>query len=265
MKKKVYVILLFFIIIFLYKNDINAEDHVLKVGYQDNDGFPNVMGKGQKVGDPPGIGVDIIFKVAKDLNIKLLVSRFPNKRVHHYLKSGLFDGSGFYSFKKDRLKEGVYPTKNGKLDKSKSVSVLGYYMYVLKGSKVSWDGKTLTGVNYVGANLGYSVVGNLKKLGLKVNEAKTTKQNLEMLINGRIQAYAAQDGTIDPVITAYKRYANLLKIGPPIKTKEYYFMFSHQYYKKNKAIAHKIWDRIEIVRESILSKYRKMNFKPVIK
>jgi polar amino acid transport system substrate-binding protein len=82
---------------------------------------------------------------------------------------------------------------------------------------------------------------------------------------GRILVYAAQDGTIDPVIASNKRYKNLIKIGPPIKTKEYYFIFSHQYYKNNKKMAHRIWNRIETVRSSVLSKYRKMNFKPVIK
>ncbi|MCP4159652.1 MAG: transporter substrate-binding domain-containing protein [Deltaproteobacteria bacterium] len=258
-------IFLIFILSILFTNECLSEVHEFKVGYQDNDGFPNVMGQGTKVGNPPGVGVDIIFKVAKNLNIKLLVSRLPNKRVHKYLSLGSLDGSGFYSFKKDRLKEGVFPTKNGKLDKSKRVSVLGYYMYILKGSKVSWDGEILTGVKYVGANSGYSVVGNLKKLGLTVNEVKSTKQNLEMLLKGRIQAYAAQDGTIDPVIASYKRYANLIKIGPPIKTKEYYFMFSHKYYKNNREMAHKIWDQIEVVRDSVLAKYRKMNFRPVIK
>ncbi len=259
-----YCIYSIFTLLLLYTNG-HSQEHTLKVGYQENDGFPLVMGQGQKIGDPPGIGVDIIFKVAEDLNINLLVSRMPNRRVHHYLQFGLFDGSGFYSFIKERQKEGVFPTINGKLDKSKSVSVLGYYMYVLRGSKVTWDGKKLTGVKYVGANMGYSVVGNLKKLGLRVNEVKSTKQNLEMLLYGRIQAYAAQDGTIDPVIATNKRYENLVKIGPPIKTKEYYFMFSHQYYQKNRDMAHKIWDRIEVVRESVLLKYKKMKYKPVIK
>jgi len=222
------------------------------------------MGIGPEVGNPPGIGVDIIFQVANDLNIKLLIERKPNKRIHGYLRLGKYDASGFYSYKKERMKEGKYPTKDGKLDKDKRVYVLGYYMYALKNSSVSWDGKKLTGATVVGANMGYSVVGDLNELGIPVSEVISTKQNLEKLLKGRIQAYAAQDGTIDPIIASYKQYQNIIKIGPPIKTKEYYFMFSHQFYDKNKKLAHKIWDRIEYVRESVISNYKKMNLRPII-
>jgi hypothetical protein len=135
-----YSFLLILIFPVLFSTDCFSQQHVIKVGYQDNDGFPLVMGNGKRIGNPPGIGVDIMIQVAKDLKIKMNIIRMPNKRVHYYLTLGQFDGSGFYSFKKDRLKEGVFPTVNGKLDKNKSVSVLSYYMYGLKGSNVSWDG-----------------------------------------------------------------------------------------------------------------------------
>ncbi len=198
--------------------------------------------------------------------IKLLVKRRPNKRIHVDLTKGTFDGSGFYSFSEKRLKEGVYPTIDGALDKNKRVYVLSYYMYAPKDSSFRWDGKRITGVEnaIVGANMGYSVVRDLKARGIRVNEVKSTRQNLKMLMHGRIHAYAIQDGTLDPVIASYKEYQNLRKVGPPIKTKEYYFMFSHQYYKDNKKMAHKIWDRIEVVRDSVISRYKKIDFNPVI-
>ncbi len=74
-----------------------TEEYTLRVGYQDNEGSPLVMGSGAKIGNPPGIGVDIMLQVAKDLNIKLITSRLPNKRIHKYLRLGIFDGYGFYS------------------------------------------------------------------------------------------------------------------------------------------------------------------------
>ncbi|MGF1743183.1 transporter substrate-binding domain-containing protein [Vibrio profundum] len=235
---------------------------ILKIGYQDNAGFPLVMGTGPKIGSPPGVGVDIINQVAKDLNIKIHIRRLPNKRVHLYLQDGEFDGSGFYSFHKDRQNEGVYPMKDGKVDTTKRVFVLSYHMYVPQGSSVIWDGKKITGAKSVGANMGYSVVKDLKRMGIHVNEVKSVKQNLDMLQAGRIGAYAAQDGTIDQIIKSYPEYGNIMKVGPPIKTKEYYFMFSHQYYKENRKMAHKIWDQIEKVRKSVIEKYRRIDLKP---
>lgn len=243
-----------------------SDERIFRVGIQDNDGSPLIMGNGATIGNPPGIGVDIIIQVAKDLDLNLEIVREPNKRVHNNFRKGAFDGSGFYSFKESRKKEGVYPTlPNGKLDKSKRIFIQGYYMYAPKGHSITWDGKTITGVKYVGANLGYSVVSVLKKLGIKVNEAKTIKQNLGMLSKNRIQAYAAQDAALDPIIASYDEYSHLVKVGPAIRKKEYYFMFSHQYYKKHKKMAEKIWNRIEEVRNSVIAKYKKMNIRPVLK
>ncbi len=235
---------------------------ILSIGLQDNDGFPLVMGKGENIGEPPGIGVDIMLRVALDLGLTLNIKRMPNKRVHGYLQSGFFDGSGFYSFKKERLKEGRFPMKDGKLDKDKRIDVISYYFYGLKDSAVSWDGKNITDAYLVGANMGYSIVGDLKARGITVNEAKSTRQNLDMLLKGRIQAYAAQDKTIDPMIASHKKYKHIIKIGPPIKTKEYYFVFSHQYYDKNPEMALKIWDRIEIVRDSVINFYKEKRILP---
>ena len=241
-----------------------ADQEVMNVGYQDRDGSPLIMGGGNEVNDPPGIGVEIVNLVAKKLGVKLLIKRYPNKRVHVYLKEGKFDGSGFYSFKKDRLQEGEYPMKNGELDKDKRVFTQGYYFYALKDSNVSWDGKKITGINKVGANLGYSVVGNLKKMGIPTEELKTTKQNLEKLLIGRIQAYAAQDAALDPIIASYDRYKNIVKVGPAIKKKEYYFMFSHQYLKEHRKIAQKFWEEIAKVRESVIAKYKEMKIRPTL-
>jgi polar amino acid transport system substrate-binding protein len=248
----------------LFLGTAHATDPFLHIGFQDNDGFPLVMGKGKKIGTPPGIGVDIFLLAARDLNLDLNITRLPNKRVHHYLSTGFFDGSGFYSFKEERMKEGQFPMKDGKPDKSKRVDVISYYFYTLKSSPVSWDGRKLTGTKMVGANMGYSIVGNLEKMGLKVNEVKSTRQNLEMLVKGRILAYAAQDKTIDPVIAAHDKYKDIIKIGAPIKTKEYYFVFSHSYFKKNRELALQIWDRIEANRESVIFDYREKNIQPEI-
>lgn len=256
--------LLFLLVISLAASNSFAKE-TLRVAYQDNDGSPLIMGGGRDFSNPPGMAVDILKQVAKDLNIELILTREPNKRVHDNLTKGTYDGSGTYSFKESRTKEGVYPMKNGELDKERRVYIQGYYMYALKGSKVTWDGEKISGATAVGANSGYSVVGNLNKLGINVQEAKTIKQNLQKLLSGRIQAYAAQDAALDPIIASYPEYKDIVKVGPAIKRKEYYFMFSHQYYKKNKEMAEKIWDQTAKVRDGVIEKYKAMKIKPILK
>lgn len=240
-----------------------AEKLVLKVGVQDTNGSPVILGEGSDLANPPGIGIDILFLVAQDLDIVLEISRRPNTRVHYEFSKGVFDASGFYSYKKEREKEGVFPrNKKGELDKSKSVSRQSYYFYAPNNTSISWNGQQLIGAKLVGANSGYSVVTNLKNMGLDVNEVKTIKQNLMMLAAGHTQAYAAQDAALDPIIASYHQWSHLIKIGPAIKTKEYYFMFSHSFYNKNKKMANIIWDKISEVRSSVDAKYRAMKLRP---
>jgi polar amino acid transport system substrate-binding protein len=256
----------FTIMFLLLSNLCFAEQVTIKVGVQDNDGAPLTMGSGAHLANPPGIGLDIILLVAKELNIKLEIVRKPNNRVHASFAQGVFDGSGFYSHKKSREKEGVFPRMaDGSLDKNRRVLVQSYYMYAVKGHAISWDGEKVTGVRSVGANTGYSVVDTLKALNIPVQEAKTTWQNLERLSLNRVQAYAAHDSAIDPVIATYDEWKNLVKVGPPIRTKEYYFMFSHQFYNNNKEIAEKFWDKIAEVREPVIQRYRDMKIKPKLR
>jgi polar amino acid transport system substrate-binding protein len=240
-----------------------AEQLTIRVGIQDNDGSPMIIGSGTQLKDPPGIGIDIIQLAAKELNIKLEIIRKPNNRVHLGLEKGVYDASGFYSYKKEREKEGVFPKNDdGSLNKNARMSVVSYFMYAMKEKNVSWDGKKISGVTRVGANTGYSVVGDLKKLNIPVQEMKTIAQNLKMLSLNRIQAYAAQNVSMDPIIATYDEWKDIVKVGPPIKSKEYYFMFSHQFYNEHKEVAEKFWRKIEEVRAPILEKYKKLNVKP---
>ncbi len=239
--------------------------NTIKVGLQDNDGSPLLMGDGSALSNPAGIGVDIIKLAAKELNIDLEIIREPNKRVQTSFEAGLFDASGFYSHNKDRENWGVFPSENGKINKAKRIFVQSYYIYAYPETNIAWDGEKMIGAKLIGANSGYSVVNNLKRLNIPVNEAKSIRQNLEMLSRGRIQGYAAQDAAIDPIIATYPEWGKLIKVGPPVKTKEYYFMFSHEYYKKNKKKADSFWKKIEEVRGDVIEKYRKMKIKPELK
>ena len=49
------------------------------------------------------------------------------------------------------------------------------------------EGGALMAVELIGANRGFSVVKDLKKLGYQVNEVNTNEQSLQMLLRQRIQ------------------------------------------------------------------------------
>ena len=87
----------------------------------------------------------------------------------------------------------------------------------------------------IGAQLGFSIVDDLKKLGAPVKESRPTKQLMEMLMFERIIGLA----TFEFVGDAYLRkfpdmFQKIVKVDPPLKRKAYYLMLSHPFVDQKK-------------------------------
>jgi len=232
----------------------------MTIAYSDADSFPFQVGKGTEIGTPPGITVEIIKQAAKDIGIEVSFVRYPNKRVLLSLSRGEIDGAGIYSFKKERLKNGLYPMIEGRLNDANRIGTIGYYFYKLKNSPLKFDGKTLSGnKNKIGANSGYSIVADLKNMGVSVSEVSSTIQNFKMLQLKRISGIANQNIDADPLIKAYG-YTNIEKLLPAIKSKSYFLMLGHKFVEKYPTVSKKLWNRIGEIREQktkeIFHKYK---------
>ncbi len=223
----------------------------IRLSYSDVEVFPYQMGEGGKIAAPPGIAVEIIQAAARDIDAKIVLSRYPNKRVQTLLKSGMIDGAFVFSYKDSRKEMGQYPLINGKLDSSRRIAVMSYYFYVTTNSPVSWNGKALINTSQqVGANMGYSIVGDLRKIGIVVEEAMNTEQNLRKLVSGRISAYAAQDFTADVSLKTLG-IKQVKKLQPPIKTKDYFLIFSHQFVGDHPNLAKQLWTSVGKHRDQV--------------
>lgn len=227
---------------------ISAETLILRLGYSDIEAPPYQIRHDQI---PPGIAFDIISQASHDIDVELNFFSLPNRRVQESLKLGEIDGAFMFSFKKDRKENGQYPMIDGELDSSKRIAVLSYYLYRRKGSDLSWDTKKITGtITAVGANSGYSIVDDLKKMGIPVQEAKSTEQNFSKLLMQRIDAVAHQDLVADGYIDFAGIGSTIEKLNPALSTKDYFLMFSHQFMDKHNDIAQKMWSRISEIREA---------------
>ncbi len=254
-------VLLFFIILFPGSMLFSAKQEI-RLGYSDAEAFPFQINHELPA---PGIAMEVISEAATMIGLKVVYVRLPNKRVISSLKDGkLVDGAFMFSFNEERRESGVYPMDGDKPDKSKRIATLKYHIYKKKGSKLNWDGKVLSGFDLargnaiIGANTGYSVVNDLKKIAIEVDEAKTTDQNIKKLQLGRIDGYAQQDLVADNYITV-KGITDIEKIPTPFIQKDYFIMFSHQYLKENKDTANKLWQKISEIRDSktsaVIGKY----------
>ena len=223
----------------------------IKVGYADEELFPYAMGDGDIQPEPPGIYIEIINRAAKELGITIKYQRLPTKRAQEFLKVGEINGYFSLSYTKERLELGSYPMKNGNIDGTRRLGTLSYYLYKLEKSPVDYDGKTIKNAKMaIGANLGYSIIADIKKMGFSVEEAKTIDLNLKKLQADRICAFAGQDVATDEHIKTGK-YGNIVKIPIPLTSKDYFFMFSNQYMEKHSESAEKFWTKIGELRDKM--------------
>ena len=254
-----YLLLKLIILILVCASNTRADAVELILAYEDKEQPPYYMGNTLLVSDDkPGVSVEIIKMLADMIDgLEIKLERCPWKRCLHSLKYNTVNGIFNASYKESRLEIGRYPTTNGILDgpvdKSKRITLISYSFYVLKNSAFKWDGKAIKNVKnrIIGAPAGYSVVNDLKKKGMIVYESHSTKSNLERLVLKRVDAVALQDVTADNILSSNPSlFAKIEKRYPPIATKPYYLMLSHEFVEQHPTLAKRIWNTIKIIRET---------------
>jgi len=256
MPNKISSFLLFSFVIVLFSSYCNANEPLkLTFSYQINEVYPYQMGNGIEIASPPGIAIDILKAAAAVVGLDIEFVRYPNKRVQLYLSEGIIDGAFMFSFKKERIGNGRYPLKAGKLDSDRRITTLSYSLYSLKGSSIKWDGENITGLETgeIGAGRGYSIVGDLQKMGIHIVEFNIESKAFAQLNRDRLDAVAAQDTTADPLIKEMG-FSNIQKLEKPLKKKPYFLMLSAKFVDKYPVIAEQLWNAIEQVREQVIQK-----------
>lgn len=235
---------------------INANGVQMTISYEDKEQPPYYMGNTSEVLEKqPGISVEIIQMTAKKIHgLDIKLKRTPWKRCIKEIGSNKVDGIFNASYKQERLKIGWYPTIDetleGTPDTSRRLANLSYSFYTLLNSSFKWDGSLSINKNTpIGAPLGYSIVGDLKKMGVVVEEAPSTEINLKKILAKRIIAAALQEVTADSIIKqSPDTYKKIIKKSPAIVEKTYYLMLSKKFVRTHPELAQKIWDTIKTIR-----------------
>ena len=227
---------------------------------------PYQLGDGEVVPAKPGVGVELVNEAASRIGCQIDWRRVPNRRVHLELERGETDATLGFSYSEERTAYAVYPMKQGAPDPSFSVATLSYFVYVRDDSTLTWDGKRFSqnnlGAQPMGVNAGYSAAQDLRKLGMAVEEAPSTENNLLKLKSGRIGAYVMQDFPADLLIRQ-NGLQGVVKLPIPFSSKEYYVPFSKKFFQTSPDIANKLWKQIAEVRKAhgkeLLRKYGDVN------
>ncbi len=235
----------------------------LHVGYEDKDNYDHT-GTGAVVPEHPGVMVELVRMLPSKLtNLRVVFSRKPWARCLAELEVGAVDGIFSSSFKLDRMKIGVYPMRDGKDDPRFRIDTKTYSLYKLVNSPLHWDGNNFANLSQgLIALRGYAIVDDLKKMGITVNEVNNAEDAFRMLLAGRADGFAHLTDFGDYSLRMNGEFDNIMKITPPIITRDYYLQISHQFHAKHPQLVPKIWQALAEIRqaesERLVSKYLKL-------
>ncbi len=225
--------------------------------------YANII-NGNISAERPGSSVEFVKLVQARLGLQIKIRSCPAKRCFILLQDGQLDGMPMASFSEKRFKKyAAYPMKNGQLDTQRKNSDGSYYLYILKNSTVTWNGKHIKNALLpIGFNLGFSISTLLEKQNIKVLGNSSVSANMDMLLAKRLSGVASFKMAAETVLRKSKRYQSIIKIPTPLKYKPYFTILSHQFVKKNPKLSEKIWDTAsEVARskdyQNIIKKYQK--------
>jgi len=242
-------IIIFVFFMFLSTGNVLClENNIVNMCTDDNSWFPFTFPDKEI---SKGIHVDIVSKALSLNNLKSSFFPMPWKRCLLSAKFGEIDAVVTASYNDERSMFLYYPPDAAKSNKSMwRVMQVEYVVVTLKDNPYEYDGNPKNLPLPVRASIGYSVVSDLQKYGLKIDTAKGGKNNIKKLIRDR-EGCVITFPLIAQVFNNSGRFKGILKIhNKPYASKSYHLAIS----KKSKildkeSIRKKIWDQIQSLRE----------------
>jgi len=203
------------------------------------------------MGAKPGYVQIMMGEVEKVVGLPIKVTPMPWKDCLAGVKAGTIDGAVSASHNKERAEYADYPvTLSGDVDATRRMYRTSYFFYKGKGKALGWDGKVLKADGLLGAQSGFSVVGQLKELGAKVEDSTPTADEvLKRVAAGKYLAGVVQVNEGDATLADNAALKEALeKVQPALVEKPYYTIFSKAYTAKNAQTARAVWNAILKVR-----------------
>jgi polar amino acid transport system substrate-binding protein len=232
----------------------DVHSQTLTLATDDTPGDPFIIGGGSTFDETkPGIEIEMYRAIASKLGMTLELKRLPWNRALLMLEQGQVDGLFPASFKLERTLIGHYPMQHAIVDISRRSRTNGYHLYKLADSTLDWDGSTFLNLNEqnLAAHQGWSIVDDLQKMGVNVVEIPAHAKAPELLLNKRVGGFVALETVFDAYIKKHpEALKEIVKVFPPVREKNYYLLFSKQFYEKQTETAERFWDEIKAFQQS---------------
>lgn len=199
----------------------------------------------------------LLDAVAARVGVRFDYRGLPWRRCHSALSTGEVDGAFANSYTPERRAMGLYPRGNGpegSPDARYRMFVDGYVLVRRRGDPVRLEEGRIVGLDGpVGSQAGYSIVDDLRRKGVAVEEGSPDPMALlRKLAEGRVGAAALGtskmrelEATGDPV------FERLETLPDPLVRKDYFLMLSRQRYARDPALAEALWEAIAELRDEV--------------
>jgi len=225
-------------------------ESAIKICMDESDWYPFTIVKN---GKGVGIHIDIIKEALSNLGYTYTFRIMPWKRCLNEAKQGHFDAVATASFNQSRAEFLDYPKGAAKEHKSSyRVMQVEYVVVTLRDDSYKFDGDIKTIPRPIRAPRGYSIVGDLEKQGLVVDDNSANDEiNIKKLLReGRGSVVVIPE--MVRMLSQQLAYKNKLTISEiPWKSKSYFLPFSKLSHLSDSAKT-LIWSEIKKTREDAL-------------
>jgi polar amino acid transport system substrate-binding protein len=199
----------------------------------------------------------LLDAVARNTSVRFVYRGLPWRRCQSDLAEGRVDGAFANSYTPERRAIGLYPpgaTPDAAPDARFRLFSDGYALVRRRGDGVRLqDGRIVGLTGPVGSQAGYSIVDDLRRKGIAVEEGSPDPMALlRKLAEGRVGAAALGiskmrelEATGDPV------FARIETLPEPLVRKDYFLMVSRQRYARDPALVQALWEAVAEQRDRI--------------
>ncbi len=225
-------------------------ESTIKICMDEGDWYPFTFIKN---GKSAGIHIDIIKEALSNLEHPFKFKAMPWKRCLSEAKQGRFDAVATASFNQARAEFLDYPEGAEKEHKSSyRVMQVEYVVVTLTGDSYTFDGNIQTIPRPIRAPRGYSIVGDLEKLGLVVDDnAANDEINIKKMLREKRGSVVVIPEMVK-MLSQKPAYRDKLTISETSWTSKSYFLPFSKRTKLSNSAKTSIWSEIKKIRENAL-------------
>lgn len=182
-----------------------------------------------------------------------LAEKFPNatflhlpwKRCLSQVKEGRIDGVFWIGWTAERARWFEFPQRDGQPDPNLALQLLPFHIYIYKDSKLTWDGRNFTGLQYgMLTSNGYLAEQRLRELKALSPLDLDISHAVDLVANRRIDGYVIAPGITEQKFKQHPGFAKIRRLEPPLLNMPLYLAFSPKFCLDNAARCQQIWTHL---------------------